>query len=42
MNEMMQVQRFYNGIVQARRLNAPTYTEAAKDLAQAYVPVYEA
>lgn len=39
---MLRVQEFYNGIIGAGRINAPTITEAAQDLRAAYHPVYEA
>lgn len=29
---MEQIQRYYNQIIGARRINAPSYTEAAHDL----------
>lgn len=29
---MDQIQRYYNQIIGARRINAPTYAEAARDL----------
>ena len=30
--QMDQIQRYYNRIIGARRINAPSYTEAARDL----------
>ena len=29
---MNQIQRYYNQIISARRINAPSYSEAARDL----------
>ena len=31
-SQMDQIQRYYNRIIGARRINAPSYTEAARDL----------
>lgn len=36
------IQRHYSEIVGRRRINAPTFDEVRKDLAQAYAPVFEA
>jgi hypothetical protein len=33
---MLQIQRYYNGIIGARRINAPTYAEAKRDLDQQF------
>ena len=30
--QMEQIQRYYSQIIGARRINAPSYTEAARDL----------
>lgn len=32
---MLKIERYYSGIVGARRINAPTYSEAAKDMERA-------
>jgi hypothetical protein len=40
---MESIQRYYSGIVGKRRVNAPTITEAKRDLAAGtYLPLFEA
>ena len=40
---MESIERYYSEIVRRRRLNAPTFKEAARDLeARSYLPLYDA
>jgi hypothetical protein len=32
---MLKIERYYSGIVEARRINAPSFAEAAKDMERA-------
>lgn len=37
---MLRISQYYNGIIGARRINAPTMQEAAKDLERQFSRIY--